>query len=515
MWSTGEFDTPPEPAHLWSLREDVTVEDSGTGKSLVLYSRWGETILEDPDPVLRRVLHRMVFGPVHLENAVGRDADAPARLAALVRSLGTLAPFVVRSLGLDGGQPLLSVVPLSPQAGFGPVPVAADRFLKLSRFTVLRSDGREFVLESPLSLHRIVLHRSEALQLIAALAHPVTPKDAARASGHHPEVAAQALSFLVAAGMVVWSDGGADGRPPEFGEDQDPALAGWTAYGLMFHTRSRLGRHDDPVGAVGGPVGEPPWEPAVKAVEHPATLALYRPDWNELVAADPPLTVVLEARHSARSFRPEPLTAREIGELLYRCLRVRSRTAPRTDEHGDEEWARTDRPWPSAGSAHELEFYLTLFGCSGIPDGGYRYDPLGHRLERVSEEPASELLLCGRVAVDPATATPPLLITMTARFGRVLADSSSVGYALALKHVGVVMQTLYLVSEAMGLDACAIAAGDIDVAARAFGLDWRAESSVGEMAIGRRTTAHDGGRPGTWISVNDANWPARASCYNN
>jgi SagB-type dehydrogenase family enzyme len=322
-------------------------------------------------------------------------------------------------------------------------------------------------------------------------------------------VAAEALSYLLAADVVVCSLGGADTFPAEFAEDHDPALAGWTTYGLMFHSRSRLGRHDDPIGALAGPDADLLPGPAVKPVEHQDAITLYRPDWDELVMKDPPLSVALEARRSTRSFRRLPLTAREVGELLYRCLRVRSLTAPLPGGSDDPAWERTDRPYPSAGSAYELEVYLTVAACTGIPSGVYHYDALGHRLELLRPEPAEELLECGRFAMD-ASAVPPLLITMTARFGRVLAEYSSLGYALTLKHVGVVMQTLYLVSEAMGLDACAIACGDIDAAARTFDLDWRTESSVGEMAIGRRTTREDSHPDGSWVAVNDADWPIRA-----
>ncbi|MFD0530627.1 hypothetical protein ACFQ1I_34450 [Kitasatospora arboriphila] len=49
-----------------------------------------------------------------------------------------------------------------------------------------------------------------------------------------------------------------------------------------------------------------------------------------------------------------------------------------------------------------------------------------------------------------------------------------------------VYQTLYLVATAMGLAPCGLGSGDTDAAARALGLDWTAESSVGEFLIGSR-----------------------------
>jgi hypothetical protein len=55
------------------------------------------------------------------------------------------------------------------------------------------------------------------------------------------------------------------------------------------------------------------------------------------------------------------------------------------------------------------------------------------------------------------------------------------------------VQTLYLVATSMGLAPCALGSGDADRAARAFGLDWLVESSVGELALGSRIA------PVTWV----------------
>ncbi|MER5435299.1 SagB family peptide dehydrogenase [Streptomyces sp. NPDC002588] len=510
MWSSGPPDTRSEPSHaLWSLREDVTVEESPSGEGLVLHNRWGETVLERPEPVVREALRRMSFGPVHLENALRAGRGGSGRQTLLMRALSELQPLIVRSLDLDGGQPLLSAVPLSPHAVFEPVALPADRLLKLSRFAVLRSDGRGFVVESPLALHRVELHRAEALPLLALLASATRPEDAAKAWGQARELAHEALSYLLAAGMLVQSDAEDGVFPPEFAEDTDPALAGWTPNALMFHTRSRLGRHDDVIGAIGEPNADQLPEPAVRLSGRNETIALHRPEWDDVVPEDPPLSVALERRHSTRSYQQAPLTAREIGELLYRCLRVRALRTGAPVGLGGPARTLSDRPYPSAGSAYELEFYLTVVACTGIPRGVYRYDPLGHRLERIGSEPAEELLTCGRFAID-ALSSPPLLITMTARFGRVLPEYGGLGYALILKHVGVVMQTLYLVSEAMGLASCAVATGDVEVAARVFATDWRAESSVGEMAVGRRATSEASRADQPWSPANGADWPERA-----
>ena len=154
-------------SELWSLREDVRISP-GDGP-LRLRSQWGEVTIERPSPVVREALRRMRLGPVSLENVTGPgpgDNDR-ARLDAV---LDRIQPLVIRTLGSATGQPLLSVVPLAPQARFDPVPLAPDARVALSTFAQLRTDGREYRLESPLSLHRVQLHRPEALWLIGRLA---------------------------------------------------------------------------------------------------------------------------------------------------------------------------------------------------------------------------------------------------------------------------------------------------------------------------------------------------------
>ena len=77
-----------------------------------------------------------------------------------------------------------------------------------------------------------------------------------------------------------------------------------------------------------------------------------------------------------------------------------------------------------------------------------------------------------------------MLLIVSARFARVAWKYESIAYALTLKHVGVLYQTMYLAATAMGLAPCGIGAGDADLFARAVGSDYYAETSVGEFLLG-------------------------------
>jgi SagB-type dehydrogenase family enzyme len=88
-----------------------------------------------------------------------------------------------------------------------------------------------------------------------------------------------------------------------------------------------------------------------------------------------------------------------------------------------------------------------------------------------------------------ADAVPQLLITIAARFGRVSWKYSSVAYSLILKEVGVLTQTFYLMATEMGLGGCAIGSLNIDLFAKATGLEFHVEGPVGQFAIGRGSEA--------------------------
>ena len=146
----------------------------------------------------------------------------------------------------------------------------------------------------------------------------------------------------------------------------------------------------------------------------------------------------------------------------------------------------TSRPYPAGGSLYELELYVVVQACTGLAPGLYHYDPEGHRLIRLRGRTAEVAALCRDAAA--ATGVPDdsvqVLLILAARFARVAWKYESIAYALTLKHVGVLYQTMYLAATAMSLAPCAIGGGDADLFARAAGTDYCAETSVGEFLLG-------------------------------
>lgn len=466
----------PYRLQLWSLREDVLIETTPVVDQLVALTRWGEIWIEGANAFIRESLRRMSLGPVDLINAVPRDnswdeAQRCGQWLELDRVLDQLAGCVINSLRLDDSNgPLLSVVPLSRRATLWLQPVDRGTPVRLSRFASMRTRDGELVLESPLARHRVVLHKPVAARIAGALGSPTTIEDLAPIVEMSEVDLAAVVCYLASAGVVVAGERSARGGPPGFVEDTTADLVPWSRHELEFHAMSRLGRQDELPDLV--PQFDP--GPAVAAVRPAPTGPVHRlPRPDEARAGDPVSDLFAGIRR-----RPpdtgEKIDADTLGELLYRATRL-GRVADAAGGRGQGE------------GLHELDLYLTLHDCAGLPRGIHRYDEQAHALTQLNstEADVAELLDNARVGVG-AGQRPPVLISMVARVSLLSWRYSGVAYATVLRHVGMVQQMLHLVATAMGLDSCASPIGDTDTATRAFRLDWPAEVSVGEFTLGGR-----------------------------
>jgi SagB-type dehydrogenase family enzyme len=260
--------------------------------------------------------------------------------------------------------------------------------------------------------------------------------------------------------------------------ETDAGAESWEFHDLLFHARSRMGGHGRDKG-FGATYHRGPHAP-LPAVKPPMTdehRPLPVPDLERLRAEDPPLAEVMERRRSTRTHGPRPLTKAQLGEFLYRTARVRSTV-------DSPEGQFSSRPYPGAGGCYELELYLSISTCQGLEPGLYHYDPGAHRLVRLSGMTAEVKRLLQQAAPGSGSTPPQVLITLAARFQRVFWKYESMAYALILKDVGVLYQSMYLAATAMGLAACALGHGSPDAFAEATGLERHSETSVGELILG-------------------------------
>ena len=196
--------------------------------------------------------------------------------------------------------------------------------------------------------------------------------------------------------------------------------------------------------------------------------------------------MLLRERHSVRDFDgKQPITLGELAHFLDSTARVQATFAiPPSD--GEPSLSYAPRPYPSGGGSYELELYLAVDNCEGLARGFYHYDAGEHALVAVDVDPhALDAMLRHAQYAMNAAALPQIVIMLTARFGRISWKYSSLAYSLILKDVGVLIQTLYLMTTTMGLGGCAVGSTPIDLFEKMTEIPFHIEGPVGVFALGR------------------------------
>ena len=468
------------PAIAARLNARVTLEAQANGNVAARFDGYaaglGKFSAEAMDRVqgLRTGLPLASFS--RRRKAIDREIDL------LVRRLAERGLLEYRLGRARGADDLVVIEPQVPDY-WPQVPKLADSAtIVLSRFAYLRRRGNGMVLESPRASALFKICDAKVAATIAALSAPQRIGRLRRQPGF-PGI--ELLGLLLDCNILFKiGANGADGRRANEG-DEDLVL--WDFHDLLFHTHSTEGRQANPLGGLYPYAGVITPPPAV------------RPRWpgNKIdlrrLSAEPaetisPLAKLLRERHSTRDFDDQrPITLAELARFLDGAARIQSKWKSKLDfGDGSPVVEYTGRPYPAAGSAYELELYLTIANCEGLARGFYHYDADRHALvpigARQSEIDAS--LAAAELAMDAAGA-PQILITIAARFGRISWKYSSIAYALILKDVGVLTQTLYLMATDIGLGGCAIGTTNIDLFATMTGIDFHVEGPVGQFALGR------------------------------
>lgn len=162
-----------------------------------------------------------------------------------------------------------------------------------------------------------------------------------------------------------------------------------------------------------------------------------------------PLEQVIGKRRSQRSFRPDPLQAGSLGQLLWAGQGITSADGKRTA--------------PSAGALYPLELYVVT------TTEVMHYLPEGHRVETRAApglRAALETAAFGQVAVGTAPAT----IVVAAAPGRTQARYGARAAAFLELEAGHAAQNILLEATAQGLGAVPVGSFDQDKAAAALAL---------------------------------------------
>jgi SagB-type dehydrogenase family enzyme len=330
----------------------------------------------------------------------------------------------------------------------------------VSRFATLAwSDGRG-ILVSPATARYMELAEDSQFILLSRFRKPLALSSL--------EPAERSLAkILIAGGLLVAADG----------REDSGALQAWEPHDLNFHVLSRRLRKKE-FRLQGTRAPEPLFVPRTRG----KLLRLAKPG-AEGVRNSRPFLEVLEGRSSTREFSPNGMSLPILSALLF--FAARSRNISLDKELGDTDC----RNYPSGGGRYPLEIRLVVppKACAGLRAGIYHYRPREHALEKTCGfgAVAKKFLERACASAHPLAAERGwLLLAISARIARTSWKYDSIAYSLILKEVGCLMQTVYLVAGALGLGACALGNGPLDLLPRVTGVDAFLEPQVGEMVIG-------------------------------
>ena len=445
------------------------------GEDLLLADQRGRVLrLTAPSQPLLTILQRLDEGG--------------GTLPSLMQGASSLAPFITLqqleqrgwlALELVSGEQ--SLVTLEPQStSFKRLhPPAGDVSVRWSRLIQITPEADGVLLEGPLQGSRLLLQNAGLLPLIWELANPSDWTTALRALPQAvQEQGDELLMLLLTAGVAGMVE--ADGTP---GCDRQADLQRWSREDLSLHHRSRAGWTGRNHGATFPGAVRGPAPPLLHQDTGLDAVRLPRPEPD---APEPGFFSVLEQRRSHRRPGRQPLTLQQLGQLLWASLRIREVVPANPGAAHSYELA--SRPVACGGGMQEIDTYLVIQRCDGVASGVYRYDPQEHQLLRLDAlNGACEQLLRNARHFSAAEQPPDVLFQFAARYGRLSWKYEGVVYALILKHVGVIMQQLYLVATALNLAPCSLGSGDSELFARATSLDPWTDVCVGELMLSSRS----------------------------
>lgn len=182
--------------------------------------------------------------------------------------------------------------------------------------------------------------------------------------------------------------------------------------------------------------------PREKESEYLGVVQLPEPKLEGLMSVEE----AIYRRRSIRDYKNEPLTLKEVGQLLWAAQGI---TLPTTGF----------RSVPSAGATYPLKLYLSVKrgGVVGLASGIYRYDPLAHALYLMREGDHSLELM--RAALDQRwVGEAPICIVVAAEFERTTSVYGERGIRYVYMEAGHAGQNIYLQATALDLGTVAVGA---------------------------------------------------------
>ncbi len=203
--------------------------------------------------------------------------------------------------------------------------------------------------------------------------------------------------------------------------------------------------------------------------EYLDTVALPEPQTDD----GPALWASIATRRSQRRFTGEPLSLRQLSQLLWAMQGV-------TGEMHDMEL----RAAPSAGALYPNETYAVVQTVQDLAEGIYHYDVRGHSLGMIAEGNFAEDLAqacLGQTWMQGAG----VVFVWGAVVARCAWKYQNRAYRYLYLDAGHLGAHVQLAATALGLGACNVAAFFDDEVADLVGIDGTSEVAVYVTAVGR------------------------------
>lgn len=395
------------------------------------------------------------------------------RVMSLLRRHGAVAAELWSDTTLHARlQPRGRDIPAGPAALAGPLSLV--RFAHIARASELGLGDEDVpVLSAPGVAGYLEIRSQEAAALTAAW-FGATPRD----PGEAGELSGELRDLLFGAGLLV---GDGDEHAPTAGRDRLSAYrTGWEFHDAVFDSATRWDSEFEqplPLREQSSATGAS--APLVRVSDGRRTKL---PASGDSRVDRMSVVTALSRRRSRRDHSGPPVDLADLGELLGRSARF----ARTVDGTGSSSIPLAWRSAPSAGALTGLDTRVVAARVADLTPGLYRYDPLAHELIGESQwcqELASLIDFYGRSAAM-ASGDIQSAFVFTLRYTRPATKYRSTIYASSLKEFGAMMQTIYLVGEALGLSVCAVSGGQSSLFIRAAEVE-PGELPIGEVLVGR------------------------------
>ncbi len=337
------------PVELWiRVNQDVEAVTAEAGVVRVAVRDWRAIEFKIPDAATREALASLSDNGAKLQRILdscplGREIDIRFYLGRLER------PRLLEWAITVGGDEvaMLEATGNGFRLDYGPLPEARFR---LCRFALVRRDGDKAILESGDRTARMRL-QGEAIPLLRDVL-----TDSADLKAH------PLFELLWRGGFLEPLDA-----------VEPAAKRCWEFHDRLFHQASRGFHETETLGGNYRFESEFPSPPARKPPMQGEIVSLPEPK----VGDSQPLAKVMLRRKSGRDYSQTPIGLEALSSFLSRVARVSQVM------DGDPQEVMT-RPYPAAGSLHELEYYLAVGRAEDLIKGLYHYDSHGHHLVRLA-----------------------------------------------------------------------------------------------------------------------------------